>query len=77
MRLIENIPHPHCCIQIFSWNNKYILKLEWGNYEQIYKIEQTVPGALEKLKSKINVNFLESVRSRFLQMHQDTADFYQ
>ena len=40
MRVVGEIPHPSCKITIFSWNNRYLLKLELGPLEQTYKINQ-------------------------------------
>ncbi|MBX2965907.1 MAG: hypothetical protein KF845_07155 [Cyclobacteriaceae bacterium] len=40
MRIIGEIPHPSCKITLFSWNNRYLIKLEQGLFEQTYKINQ-------------------------------------
>jgi hypothetical protein len=40
MRVIAELPHPDCKITIFSMNQKYIIKLEKGIFEQIYKISE-------------------------------------
>jgi hypothetical protein len=40
MRMIKEIPHDKYKISIFSWNNKYIIKLEYGQLEQTYKVSE-------------------------------------
>lgn len=40
MRIIGEIPHPSCKITLFSWNNRYLIKLEQGLLEQTYKVDQ-------------------------------------
>ena len=74
MRFIETIPHPHCGIHIFHWNGKYILKIEWGDLEQIYKISENTPKALFLLKEMINVDFLNQCLQRFLSMRQNIQE---
>ncbi len=38
--MIKEIPHDKYKISIFSWNNKYIIKLEYGQLEQTYKVSE-------------------------------------
>lgn len=40
MRVVGEIPHPHCKITIFAWNNRYLIKLEAGLLEQTFKVNQ-------------------------------------
>ena len=68
MRIISEIPHPLFKITIFSWNLKYIIKIELEQYEQVYKIkEESVTGA-EDVKKMLDEEFLESVMHRFKDM---------
>ncbi|MFA5246237.1 MAG: hypothetical protein WC380_13120, partial [Pedobacter sp.] len=47
MRIIAELPHPECKITIFSMNQKFIIKLEKGVFEQVYKIsEMDVPDGV-------------------------------
>ena len=68
MRFLEQIMHPYFTIQIFHWNGKYILKIEWSLFEQVFKISDQENAALQKLKSNINPNFLQKCKERFAQM---------
>lgn len=71
MRWIETIPHEHCGIHIFHGNGKYILKIEWLDWEQVYKISDQTPNAVAFLKEKITVSFLNTCLQRFLTMKDD------
>ncbi|MEZ0538665.1 hypothetical protein [Fibrella arboris] len=71
MRYIKDIAHPQLKISLFSWNSKYIVKIEAGPYEQTYKVAEfdvTGPEAIEPL---LTDSFLASVLSRFRQMDAD------
>jgi hypothetical protein len=69
MRIIDTIPHPQLRISIFSLNDKYLVKIEAGPYEQVYKVEQMELEGLNALKEKINDDFLQEVAAVFRAMH--------
>ena len=70
MRLVREIPHPDCKITIFSWNNRYLIKLEQGLLEQTFKIPETDVTGEEDLLSIIDAEFLHQARDRFQDMGQ-------
>ncbi|MBX7095877.1 MAG: hypothetical protein K1X56_14240 [Flavobacteriales bacterium] len=76
MRVIAEIPHPDIKITVFSWNAKYIIKLEAGPYEQIYKIAETDIEGLDKVKSMMDGEFIQSCIQRFLSMRTDFSNAY-
>ncbi len=71
MRVIAEIPHPHLKISIFSWNGKYMIKLEAATYEQIYKINEADVEGLEQVKQLVTPEFIDSCIQRFLTMRSD------
>ncbi len=71
MRVIEEIPHPKFKIQIFSYNAKYIVKIELGQFEQTYKISETDVMGLDDVKAMINDELLKSCIHRFVSMRED------
>lgn len=72
MRIIAELPHPECKISIFSMNQKYIIKLEKGIFEQIYKIsELDVPDGVDGVFKILNDDFLKKASSRFNEMKAD------
>ena len=71
MRVIEEIPHPRFKIQIFSYNAKYILKIELGQFEQSYKIGELDVMGLEDVKNMISHDFLSNCLKRFVDMRSD------
>lgn len=74
MRVIAEIPHPEFKISVFSWNGKFIVKIEAGIYEQAFRIsEDIVEGDIEKIKILINEELIDSCRARFLSMRDDLS----
>lgn len=72
MRVIAELPHPDCKITIFSMNQKYIIKLEKGVFEQIYKIsELDVPDGVDGVFKILNDDFLKNAAERFNEMRAD------
>ncbi len=74
MRVVDIIPHPSMSIQIFIWNNKYIVKFEAGPMEQHFKFPLEDFSSIEQLKQVINTDFIEKVRKRFNEMYQQLID---
>ena len=71
MRVIDEIPHPKFKIQLFSYNAKYIVKIELGQFEQTYKIGEIDVMGLDDVKSMIDKEFLNSCLHRFVSMRDD------
>ena len=71
MRLIKDIPHERYKIQIHNYNNKYIVKIELGQFEQVYKISELDVGSLEELERMIDANLLSNALKRFIEMRSD------
>lgn len=68
MRLVKEITNTDCKITIFSWNNRYLIKLEQGMLEQTFKIEEweiAGDGDLDKL---LDAEFVQQALTRFLEM---------
>ena len=68
MRLVHEINHPDCKITIFSWNNRYLIKLEQGPLEQTYKIPELDVTGEEELLSILDAEFLQQAIDRFQEM---------
>lgn len=71
MRTVAEIPHSDFKITVFAWNNKYIIKLEKGNYEQTYKVsEMETSGDADILKIINDESFILNAKERFKGMNQ-------
>jgi hypothetical protein len=70
MRLVKQIPHERYLIQIHQYNGKYILKVELGGYEQLFKISETEVD-FEKLQLDSSNDFLKNCLDRFISMRSD------
>ena len=68
MRVIGEIPHPDCKITLFSWNNRYLIKLEQGLLEQTYKIDRFDLAGEQDLQKIVNDEFINDTLIRFSSM---------
>ncbi len=68
MRIIGEILHPECKISLFSWNNRYLIKLEQGLFEQTFKIDQFELSNESELQKMINEEFIRQALDRFESM---------
>jgi hypothetical protein len=77
MRLLENISHPHCKISVFSWNEKYIIELEWGQLKQSFKVNHDSVEGIEQIRKMVTDEFLNDAYLQFQQMHTNLSKSYQ
>ncbi|WP_025761606.1 hypothetical protein [Dyadobacter tibetensis] len=70
MRYVKDIPHNQFKIGLYHWNNKYIIKIETGSFEQTYKIDEYEVSGVEEIDKVIDENFMQAVSLQFHQMHQ-------
>ncbi len=52
-------------------NNKYIIKFESRNLEQVYKFEETEIASSEEIASLLKDEFIQRVLHRFSVMDED------
>ncbi|WP_375437333.1 hypothetical protein [uncultured Hymenobacter sp.] len=71
MRQLADIPHPEVKITLFSWNGKYLIKLERGPLEQTYKVSEMDVTSDEDVRALLDEEFMQAVINRFQHMHQD------
>ncbi len=77
MRVIAEIPHEKYKIQIFSYNAKYILKIELGQFEQTFKIGELDVMGLEDVKNMVTPELLSNSLKRFIEMRSDWENAFQ
>ncbi|HEV7378490.1 MAG TPA: hypothetical protein VGN64_01745 [Dyadobacter sp.] len=65
MRYIKDIPNKEFKIGIYQWNNKYIIKIEIGMFEQTYKIDQYEVETIEEIEKCMDSQFLTAVTRTF------------
>lgn len=71
MRVIDTIPHPDFSITIHFYNEKFLLKIEAGPYEQVYKFTREMASSPEEVKALITPEFLLQARITFDGMHEN------
>jgi hypothetical protein len=65
MRVVGEIAHPEIKITIFHWNNRYLIKLEAGPFEQTFKIEEYDLASEEDVKKIVSAEFIQQAIVRF------------
>jgi hypothetical protein len=73
MRVVGEIPHPELKITIFNWNNRYLIKLESGPFEQTFKVSEFDITSEEELKKLVDSEFLQEAEARFHHMAQSLS----
>lgn len=70
MRVIGYIDHPAYKISVFQWNEKYIIKIEAGFFEQYYKFKVDEFSSWEELKLLFDTITLDEIKTNFHHMNQ-------
>lgn len=71
MRQLADIPHPEVKITLFSWNGKYLIKLEKGQLEQTYKVSEMDVTSDADVRALLDEEFIQAAVGRFRQMRED------
>lgn len=72
MRVIGDIAHPRYRITLFTWNEKYMAKIEAGALEQTYKFNRDDFGSIEMLKAYFDTAFFADI-DRIFETMQEAA----
>jgi hypothetical protein len=77
MRVIAELPHPEFKISILNMNNRYQVKIEQANLEQIYKIADVdLLDGVNSVFELLDEQFLKAVSARFTEMRKDWFDSF-
>ena len=68
MRVVGEIPHSDCKITVFSWNNRYLIKLEQGLLEQTFKINEFDISGEPEVYRIVDEPFIKEAIQRFAEM---------
>ena len=71
MRIVGYIEHPIFKISVFSWSEKYIVKVEAGLFEQSYKFREADFNSWEELKEFFTPAMLADIHATFKKMSED------
>lgn len=69
MRIVGEISHHDCKITLYSWNNRYLIKLETGFLEQTYKVNQFDIASEDELYKIVDTPFINEALDRFTEMN--------
>ena len=67
MRVVKEIFDKPCKVTVFSWNGKFLIKLEYGPFEQTFKVSE-LDVFEEELDDILNEDFLKEAMNRFEDM---------
>lgn len=67
MRVVKEIVGKPFKVTIFSWNGKYLIKLEDGPFEQTFKVSE-FDFLEEELDDLLSDEFLQEAKDRFTEM---------
>lgn len=73
MRVVGEIPHPECKITIFHWNNRYLIKIEAGPFEQTFKLHDYDVSESD-LNKIIDQEFIAAAIARFSDMSRSLSE---
>jgi hypothetical protein len=66
MRIIKETSVKEIRITLFEWNQKYLIKYEWGPLEQTYKVDiWDVIDSEDLLQKSLDTNLIDSIRQNF------------
>ncbi len=74
MRVVGEIPHPECKITIFHWNNRYLIKIEAGPFEQTFKLNDYDITSEAELNKILSPEFIGQAIARFSDMSRSLAE---
>ena len=77
MRVVGEIPHSDCKITIFSWNNRYLIKLEQGLLEQTFKVNEFDISGESELYRIVDQPFIQEAVQRFVEMSRSLREAMQ
>jgi hypothetical protein len=77
MRIVAELPNPDFKITIMSMNQKFIIKLEQGSLEQVYKVpEMDLTDGVNSVFELLDEVFLKTVSARFFEMRRDWKETF-
>jgi hypothetical protein len=77
MRIVAELPHPEFKITIMNMNAKFIVKLEQGSLEQIYKVpDMDLTEGVNSVFELLDEAFLKTVATRFIDMRKDFKESF-
>ena len=74
MRVIKEVMKGPVRISIFSWNNKFIVKLETGGLEQTFKLDELQLDSEDQVELLMSDKFIQEALQRFESMAQSVRN---
>ncbi len=73
MRVVKELTGKPCKVTVFSWNEKYLIKLEYGPFEQTYKVSM-MDYLEEEIDDILTDKFISEAMDRFKSMGVSLRD---
>lgn len=74
MRIVKELSKPPLKITFYHWNNRYLIKLEQGPFEQTFKVDQFELASEQQLEQLLTDSFLAQAKHRFDEMAQSLGE---
>ncbi len=71
MRTTAKIDHPKMDISVYLRENKYMVKIVLGQYEQVYRVNEMDVTGMDDVIAMVSNDFLTNVYMRFVEMSKD------
>ena len=65
MRVIGSKIYKDCSITFYNWNNRYLIKVESGPYEETFKVPEYDLSSEDELNKIVNDEFIDECIERF------------
>ena len=76
MRIAKDFYREDLKISIFDFDLKFVIKFEFRDIEQTFKVDKLEYKDINELESKLDNKFLKIVRNRFDSMSNDLKLLY-
>jgi hypothetical protein len=70
MRIIDEFFLDGCKVTLMSWNNRYLIKVEYDLLEQVFKLDQFAVESAQQLRTLLDADFMAQARKRFEEMEE-------
>ena len=78
MHFVKGLEHQEFKLLLYDWNNKFILKCEYGPFEQVYKFSQLDFISQEDFEQAVlKEEFIDVLRAAFQSMEKGLKIAYE
>ncbi len=76
MRVVKSYVIRDININIFEFNLKYLIKFEFQDMEQTYKVDMLEVSSVDDVIDKINASYIDEIMKNFIIMKDQLSKLY-